>query len=83
MSDQYFRFLTRDASRSRSVLLEQLLARADDWVSVADWRADAFRVIDRAASALHAGGRGGRAVRRSWCRGCSLGLRGNPRSLCC
>jgi len=45
VSDQYFRFLTRGAARSRCALLEQLLARADDWVSVADWRADAFRVI--------------------------------------
>jgi hypothetical protein len=45
VSSQYFRFAVRDTARSRSVLLEQLLARADDWVPVADWRADAFHVI--------------------------------------
>ena len=45
MSSQYFRFVARDSLRRRVPLLEQLLARADDWVPVADWRADAFRVI--------------------------------------
>lgn len=45
MSSQYFRFLALDAARCRSALLEQLIARADDWVPVADWRADAFRLI--------------------------------------
>ena len=45
MSSQYFRFVARDTQHRRSVLLEQLLARADGWVPVADWRADAFRVI--------------------------------------
>ena len=54
MSDQYFRFLTRDAARGRSALLEQLLARAEAWVSVADWRADAFRVIAPQAASMPA-----------------------------
>jgi hypothetical protein len=45
VSSQYFRFVTRDSSRRRVPLLEQLIARADDWAPVADWRADAFRVI--------------------------------------
>ena len=54
MSDQYFRFLARDTLRRRSTLLEQLLARADDGVSVADWRADAFRVIAPQAAGLPA-----------------------------
>jgi hypothetical protein len=54
VSDQYFRFLARDTSRRRSTLLEQLLARADDGVSVADWRADAFRVIAPQAAGLPA-----------------------------
>ena len=54
MSDHYFRFLTRDTSRHRCALLEQLLARAEDWVSVADWRADAFRVIAPQAASMPA-----------------------------
>ena len=54
MPDQYFRFLARPASRSRSALLERLLARADDCVSVANWRADAFRVIAPQAACLPA-----------------------------
>jgi hypothetical protein len=54
VSDQYFRFLARDTLRRRSTLLEQLLARADDGVSVADWRADAFRVIAPQAASLPA-----------------------------
>jgi hypothetical protein len=45
VSSQYFRFVVRDTSRLRVPLLEQLIARAGDWVPVADWRADAFRVI--------------------------------------
>jgi hypothetical protein len=45
VSSQYFRFVVRDTSRLRVPLLERLIARADDWVPVADWRADAFRVI--------------------------------------
>ena len=45
MSSQYFRFAAAGAPRRRASLLEQLIARADAWVSVADWRADAFRVI--------------------------------------
>lgn len=45
MSSQYFRFVARGSSRRRVPLLEQLIARADDCVPVADWRADAFRVI--------------------------------------
>ena len=54
MSSQYFRFAVRDTSRGRSSLLEQLLARADGWVSVADWRADAFRVIAPQAACMPA-----------------------------
>jgi hypothetical protein len=45
VSSQYFRFAGRDSSRRRAPLLEQLIARADAWAPVADWRADAFRVI--------------------------------------
>ena len=45
MSSQYFRFLARGIDQRRCALLEQLLARAEDQVSVADWRADAFRAI--------------------------------------
>jgi hypothetical protein len=45
VSSQYCRFVARGTSRSRAPLLEQLLARADGWAPVADWRADAFRVI--------------------------------------
>jgi hypothetical protein len=54
VSEHYFRFLTRDTSRHRCALLEQLLARAEDWVSVADWRADAFRVIAPQAASMPA-----------------------------
>lgn len=52
MSSQYFRFAVRDTSRLRVPLLEQLLARADGWVSVTDWRADAFRVIAPQAASM-------------------------------
>jgi len=45
VSSQYFRFLSRSAEPDRSARLEQLLARADAFRSVSDWRADAFRVI--------------------------------------
>ena len=45
MSSHYFRFIHRAVHRQRSALLEQLLARADRAVAVADWRADAFRAI--------------------------------------
>ena len=45
MSSQYFRFVALDGSRLRVPLLEQLIARADDWAPVTDWRAEAFRVI--------------------------------------
>jgi hypothetical protein len=54
VSSQYFRFAVRDTSRLRVPLLEQLLARADDWVPVADWRADAFRVIAPQAACMPA-----------------------------
>jgi hypothetical protein len=54
VSSQYFRFVARDAARVRSVLLEQLIARADDWASVADWRADAYRVIAPQAACMPA-----------------------------
>ncbi len=46
MSSQYLRFSARGAlARSRSPLLERLIARADESTAVIDWRADAFRVI--------------------------------------
>ncbi|HWW30389.1 MAG TPA: hypothetical protein VNY80_10265 [Steroidobacteraceae bacterium] len=46
MSAQYFRFIARPAADpGRSPLLEQLLARADGFVPVSDWRSDAFRII--------------------------------------
>jgi hypothetical protein len=45
VSSQYFRFLSRSAEPGRSALLEQLLARADAFRPVSDWRAEAFRVI--------------------------------------
>ena len=54
MSSQYFRFAVRDTSRLRVPLLEQLLARADGWVTVTDWRADAFRVIAPQAACMPA-----------------------------
>ena len=52
MSSQYFRFVARDIAHCRAPLLEQLLARADGWVPVADWRADAFRVIAPQAAGM-------------------------------
>lgn len=54
MSSQYFRFAVGDSARLRVPLLEQLIARADDWVPVADWRADAFRVIAPQAACMPA-----------------------------
>jgi hypothetical protein len=54
VSSQYFRFVARDTSRRRSALLEQLIARADDWVPAADWRAAAFRVIAPQADGMPA-----------------------------
>jgi hypothetical protein len=54
VSSQYFRFVARDAAPVRCVLLEQLIARADDWASVADWRADAFGVIAPQAACMPA-----------------------------
>jgi hypothetical protein len=54
VSSQYFRFVARDSSRLRVPLLEQLLARADGWVPVADWRAEAFRVIAPQAACMPA-----------------------------
>ena len=45
MSSQYFRFPSRSAEPGRSALLEQLLARADAFRPVSDWRADAFRLL--------------------------------------
>jgi hypothetical protein len=54
VSSQYCRFVVRGASRCRAPLLEQLLARADDWVPVADWRADAFRLIAPQAACMPA-----------------------------
>jgi hypothetical protein len=54
VSSQYFRFVVGDSARLRVPLLEQLIARADDWVPVADWRADAFRVIAPQAACMPA-----------------------------
>jgi hypothetical protein len=54
VSSQYFRFVARGASHRRSALLEQLIARAEDCVPVADWRADAFRVIAPQAARMPA-----------------------------
>jgi hypothetical protein len=45
VSSQYFRFLSRSAEPRRSALVEQLLARADAFRPVSDWRADAFRLL--------------------------------------
>jgi hypothetical protein len=46
VASQYFRFSARAvAAPRRAALLEQLLARADDFKPVSDWRADAFRVM--------------------------------------
>ena len=45
-STRYLRFTANSAAPlQRSLLLERLLARADESVPVTDWRADAFRVI--------------------------------------
>jgi hypothetical protein len=54
VSSQYFRFVARGASRHRSAFLEQLIARADDCVPVANWRAEAFRVIAPQATCMPA-----------------------------
>src|ERR1700678_3402810 len=54
VSSQYFRFVVRDSARLRVPLLEQLLARADDWSPVSDWRAEAFRVIAPQAACMPA-----------------------------
>jgi hypothetical protein len=54
VSSQYFRFVVRDSARLRVPLLEQLLARADDWTPVSDWRAEAFRVIAPQAACMPA-----------------------------
>lgn len=57
MSSQYLRFSARGApARSRSPLLERLIARADESTAVIDWRADAFRVIAPHAEAVPAVG---------------------------
>lgn len=45
MSSQYFRFTARAAEPLRSAPLEQLIARSDGCTAVADWRADAFKLI--------------------------------------
>jgi hypothetical protein len=54
VSSQYFRFVVREGARLRVPLLEQLLARVDDWTPVSDWRAEAFRVIAPQASCMPA-----------------------------
>jgi len=52
---QYFRFIARTAAAPRrSSLVEQLLARADDFTPVSDWRSDAFRLIAPQAAAMPA-----------------------------
>ena len=46
MSTHYFRFALRGGpDRHASPLLERLLARADGFTTVGDWRAEAFRVV--------------------------------------
>ena len=51
MSSQYFRFSARAMPElRRAALLERLLARADGFETVANWRADAFRVVAPDAS---------------------------------
>jgi hypothetical protein len=54
VSSQYFRFVVHDSARPRVPLLERLLARADDWTPVSDWRAEAFRVIAPQAACMPA-----------------------------
>jgi len=54
VSSQYFRFVARAAEPRRSALLEQLLARADTWRPVSDWRAEAFQVIAPQAAVMPA-----------------------------
>ncbi len=71
MSSQYFRFVARDIAHVRAPLLEQLIARADAWAPVADWRADAFRAIAPQAGGMPAVAADG-AVRRP--RRCGRGL---------
>jgi len=72
LSIVYFRFAARQPFvPERAPLLEQWLARADAAASVADWRAQAFRIISPqtertppiATAALHAGAR---AARGAW-----------------
>jgi hypothetical protein len=53
---QYFRFMSRTSARVRSALLERLLARADNYAPVKDWRADAFRIIAPGAASAPAVG---------------------------
>jgi hypothetical protein len=53
VSTHYFRFSRRGAvNPNRSSLLERLLARADAPVVIADWRADAFRLIAPQGAAM-------------------------------
>jgi hypothetical protein len=53
VSAQYFRFNARSPpDPRRSLLLERLLARADTFAHVNDWRADAFRVIAPQAATM-------------------------------
>jgi hypothetical protein len=55
VSAQYFRFIARAAADpGRSPVLEQLLARADGFVPVSDWRSDAFRIIAPQAACMPA-----------------------------
>jgi hypothetical protein len=53
VSTHYFRFTRRGAvNPQRAPLLERLLARADGSLEVADWRADAFRLIAPTMTAM-------------------------------
>ncbi len=51
MSSLYFRFAVRGDRAMASPLLDRLLARADDFYTVTDWRADAVRLDEPFAAA--------------------------------
>jgi hypothetical protein len=55
VASQYFRFSVRGASAPRRApLLEELLARADAFRPLSDWRADAFRLVAPQAASMPA-----------------------------
>jgi hypothetical protein len=55
VASQYFRFSVRGAAaQRRAPLLEELLARADAFRPLSDWRADAFRLIAPQAASMPA-----------------------------